>query len=357
MPEKEKSISLLKALQVTVLLSFILYFGRTLFIPLSFALLISCILYPICFWLEKKGANKGVAIAIALTALILLVFGVLYLMFQQVISFADEWQQLRIKLEVTFNQLAAYLASNYNISLEQQRRWLEDLAGSTGMQVIPFLQTTLYSLSVSLVLMILIPVFSALILYHREQLFKVLHLLFPSEKMESLRELLHDAIHTYTNFIKGMAIVYLIVGILNSIGLAILGVSHPVLFGFIASILTFIPYVGIVVASLLPMAISWIEYNSAWYPFGVVVIFTVVQYLEANVIFPLAVSNRLKINTLVTIAAIISGGILWGAAGMILFIPYLGILKLIADRTESMKAISLLLHTNDSGRKKPPGKK
>src|SRR5687767_11003916 len=90
-PDKGKGISLLKALQVTVLLSFILYFGQTLFIPLSFSLLISCILYPICFWMEKKGANKGVAIAVTITALILLVCGVIYLMLQQVMSFADEW--------------------------------------------------------------------------------------------------------------------------------------------------------------------------------------------------------------------------------------------------------------------------
>ena len=53
--------------------------------------------------------------------------------------------------------------------------------------------------------------------------------------------------------------------------------------------------------------------------------------------------NRLKINTLVIIIAIIVGGILWGAAGMILFIPFVSVMKLIADRTPSLKTLSVLL--------------
>jgi predicted PurR-regulated permease PerM len=115
------------------------------------------------------------------------------------------------------------------------------------------------------------------------------------------------------------------------------------MFGFIASVLTFIPYIGIITASLLPITMAWITYDSIWYPLGVVGIFTFVQYLEANIIFPMAVSNRLSINTFVTIVVILAGGVLWGAAGMILFIPYAAILKLIADRTDHLKALSLIL--------------
>jgi predicted PurR-regulated permease PerM len=135
----------------------------------------------------------------------------------------------------------------------------------------------------------------------------------------------------------------LIVGILNSAGLLLLGIPHAFLFGFIASILTFIPYVGILIASLLPISMAWITYNSIWYPLGVIGIFALVQYLEANLIFPLAVSSRLKINTLVTIAFIFAGAIIWGVSGMILFIPFLGILKLVADRTPSLKTLSIIL--------------
>jgi len=123
-----------------------------------------------------------------------------------------------------------------------------------------------------------------------------LYSFFPTDKKEAIREILTETIHIYHNFIKGMLLVYLIVGILNGIGLAIIGISHPFLFGFIASILTFISYIGILISSLLPISISWITYNSIWYPIAVVLVFTVVQLLEAYIIFPLVVGNRLKIN-------------------------------------------------------------
>jgi predicted PurR-regulated permease PerM len=135
----------------------------------------------------------------------------------------------------------------------------------------------------------------------------VLSNMFPSEKMEGLREMISLTIQSSYNFVKGMAIVYIIVGVLNSLGLLLLGVPHAILFGFIAAILTFIPYVGIMVGSLLPMAMAWITYDSIWYPIGIAALFTFVQYLEANIIFPIAVSSRLNINTLIMLVAIFVG--------------------------------------------------
>jgi len=192
-------------------------------------------------------------------------------------------------------------------------------------------------------MMFLIPVYSALILYYRHYWVRILHRLFPGEKMSSLREMLMLTIRTYYNFIKGMALVYLVVGILNSLGLLLLGIPHPFLFGLIASILTFVPYVGIIVGSLLPITMAWITYDSVWYPLGIVGVFSFVQYLEANVIFPLAVSSRLNVNALVMLIAIFVGGILWGMAGMILFVPFVGIAKLIADHNPRWKTISMIL--------------
>ena len=160
------------------------------------------------------------------------------------------------------------------------------------------------------------------------------------------------SIGTYYNFVKGMVVVYVIVGTLNSIGLLLLGIPHAILFGFMASILTVVPYVGIIAGSLLPMAMAWITYDSIWYPIGIAGVFTFVQYLEANVIFPVAVSSRLNVNTLVMLVVIFAGGILWGVAGMILFVPFLGIAKLVADHNPKWKTVSMLLGTEDDERRR-----
>ncbi len=93
---------------------------------------------------------------------------------------------------------------------------------------------------------------------------------------------------------------------------------------------------------------AWTTYDSAWYPVGVIGVFTLVQYLEANVIFPVAVSNRLNVNALSVLVAVFVGGTLWGVSGMILFVPFVGIAKLIADRNPRLKTLSILLGTNES---------
>jgi predicted PurR-regulated permease PerM len=342
-----RKFSVLEILQFIVLTSVILYFGRTLFIPLSFSLLMSFILYPVCKWMEHKGINKGIAILISIFIMSFLIGAIIYLLLVQLMEFLNEWQTLQIKLLETATQLSTFLSERFNISNEKQSEFIKNTINSSGSQAFMFIRNTAYSLSESIFFLLIVPVFSALILYHRQLLSNALYEIFPPNRKNTIHEILIETIHAYYNFIKGMLVVYLIVGILNSVGLAIIGIPHPFLFGFIASILTFIPYVGIMISSLLPIAVSWITYNSVWYPLGVVAVFSIVQALEAYIIFPFAVGSRLKINTLVILIMVLLGGILWGPAGMILFIPFISIIKLIADRTSSLKTLSVLLGDGD----------
>ncbi len=338
-----RKFSVLEILQFMVLVCVLLYFGKSLFIPLSFSMLISFILYPVCKWMEQKGISKGIAIFIAIFGVMLFLGAVIYLLFTQVVAFSNEWHIFKEKLLETVNQLSILLAERFDISDEKQTSFLENIVNTSGTEAISLLKITIYSISESLFYLLIIPVYSVLILYYRQLLVNVLYHVFATEKKEVVREILVETIHAYYNFIKGMLVVYLIVGLLNSMGLYLLGIPHPFLFGFIASILTFIPYVGIIISSLLPITISWITFNSIWYPIGVIMVFSFVQVLEAYVIFPFAVGSRLKINTLIILLVVILGGILWGAAGMILFIPLISIVKLIADRTKSLKTLSILL--------------
>ena len=332
-----------KYIQITFFVLCILYFGRSLFIPLSFSFLISFILYPICTWLKNKGFGRSGSIFISISLLTLLFIFLSYLIFLQLINFRNEWTALSQKFISLQKSIEITLSKNLGLSLENQMEIFQNITKNATNQIIPIFQNTFSTLSSSLLNLIFIPIFSALILFHSKLLTHALYYLFPIEKRQIIHEILSETIHSYYNFIKGMLAVYLIVGVLNSLGLWILGIPHPFLFGFMASILTFIPYVGIIISSLLPISVAWLTYNSIWHPIGVILVFGIVQLLEANIIFPKAVGNRLQINTLAIIIMIIVGGIIWGTAGMILFIPFVSILKLIADRTENLKALAVLL--------------
>jgi len=302
--------------------------------------------------MEQKGINKSISIFLSISIITLLLAIIIYLLFLQLSGFLDEWHVLKIKFSESLFELVDFMEKKFGVNSEDLSKLPKKLINSSQSQILSIFINTSYSISISTFYIIIIPVFSVLILFYRKMLVNALYSLFPSDKKDTIREILAETIQIYHNFIKGMLLDYLIVGVLNGIGLAIVGISHPFLFGFIASILTFIPYVGILISSLVPISISWITYSSIWYPLGVVLVFTVVQLLEAYIIFPLVVGNRLKINALSIIIAVVLGGILWGAAGMILFIPFVSILKLIADRTKSLKTLSILLSSKPSTKKR-----
>lgn len=330
-------------LAIVVFAGIILYVGKPLFIPLSFALFISFILQPVCSQMEQKGINRVVAILLGILAVTLVFSGFFYLGYRQFLKFIHEWPAIREKIVNLIQTIKLFFTSEMGFSHEQVESWSALLFTKSANSIFEFIENSVGSLMVNIVILVLIPVYTFLILYYRHQLVEVVYSFFASRERKKVADVIGLSIKTYYNFIKGMAVVYLIVGALNSIGLLLLGVPHAFLFGFLTAIMTFIPYIGIVIASLLPISYAWITYNSIWYPLGVVGIFTFVQYLEANVLFPWAVGQKLKLNTLITLVVIVVGGILWGAAGMILFIPFAAILKLIADRMEGWESLSKLM--------------
>jgi predicted PurR-regulated permease PerM len=343
LPHSNKIKSFVIILEGIVLLALILYLGKPLFIPLAFAFLISFILYPICHWLENHGINRNLAIGLPIVLMVVLFTGIGYLLMAFLLEHFHEMGDIKPKLLEVLHSIHLFLAENLGLSTELQNEITQNVINSTGNGFYKASSGTVSSLSKMAFFMIMVPIFSFLILLYKSKLMNTLYHFFPNERRSSLREIVTDTIQSYYNFIKGMMLVYLIVGTLNSVGLAIIGAPNPILFGFLASVLTFIPYVGIMIASLLPITAVWIAYDSVWYSVAVIGWFAFVQILEAYFIFPYIVGKRLKINTLIILIMIILGGMLWGAAGMILFIPMVSILKLVASRSPKLKFISELL--------------
>lgn len=339
----DKKTNPLQILQYIVFVSLILYFGRVLFIPLAFGLLLSFVLFPLSNWMINK--KLPVFLAYGLPVMITLLFFLIlfYILISQILEVSIIWEQNREKILIGIDKISFYVAENFDYSAESQKEFLKNILNQSGSESISFIRSVVSSFSGGVLTVIMIPIFATLILVYHKLLTKSLYSLFPENKRETIRQVLVSTVKTYFDFVKSMALVYLIVGILNSIGLAIVGIPHPLLFGFIASILTFIPYVGILIASLLPISVAMITFDSVWYSIYIIIVFVIVQVLEAYLLFPYIVGNRLKINTLAIFVAIALGGILWGAAGMILFIPMLSIMKIIADKSEGNKSLSILL--------------
>ena len=151
-------------------------------------------------------------------------------------------------------------------------------------------------------------------------------------------------------YIVGLFMVIVIVGALNTIGLAIIGIEYALFFGVLAALLTIIPYLGIFIGSLLPIVYALLTKDSLWYPLGVAAVFWCVQFIEGNFITPNVVGNKVSLNPFAAIIALFVGGAVWGPAGMILFIPYLALLKVVFDVIEPLEPYGFLLGNPESAR-------
>ena len=156
--------------------------------------------------------------------------------------------------------------------------WLKTSTSNSGGNISSTISATLKGLGSSLVSLFIIPVFAALFLYHRQQFVQFMKSLFAEKYHQRLHKILHEASYTYYKYIIGLLKVYIIVGILNSIGLLPLGINHAILFGMLTAFMTMVPYVGIISSSLLPITVAWLTKDSLLYPLGVVGIFAFVAF-------------------------------------------------------------------------------
>lgn len=333
----------LRHLLALLVIGLTLYFGRVLFIPMSYGLLIAIVLYPVCRWMENHRCPRSLAIAAGLAIVVVLFCALVFLLVMQVNIFYGDLPDLLARVKPSLLQLQQWVEARLAIPLSLQNEWWQKTVYNFGSNSGSIMWSTVSSATGSFFTLFLVPVFAALFLYSRAAFVRFLVALAGPSFGPALKDILSKVINTYFRFIKGMLMVYLIVGALNSIGLLLLGIPHAILFGMLTAVMTIIPYVGIFISGLLPVSLAWITKDSLWYPLGVVGVFVFVQYLEANIIFPKVVGTQLKISTWATLVAIISGGILWGVSGMILFIPFAGILKIVLDYIPALKIYNILL--------------
>jgi predicted PurR-regulated permease PerM len=324
--------------------SLILYYGKVFFTPLLFGLLIAMIMFPACKKMEQKGISRTFSIGISLLFITLLIAAIIWLLEVQISIFLDKLPLLSERLTGTSKVAMLWLETTFGITTDDQyvffKKFIENPENNLAKII-----TNIFSATIStFVLLLLTPIFSALFLYHRDTFIRFLESITKADYHEKLHLIVNESILSYLKFAKGTFYVYCIVGILNSIGLLLLGIENAIVYGLIAALMTIIPYIGVFISAAIPVSIAYLTKDSTWYPIGVVAIFTVVQYLEANVIYPKVVGAQLNLSTWATLCGIVVGTIIWGIAGMILITPLLAILKIVSDYIPEWKPLNLLLN-------------
>lgn len=113
----------------------------------------------------------------------------------------------------------------------------------------------------------------------------------------------------------------------------IAGIEDAMLWGFLAGLLNFAPYLGPFVMCLVLIGVGLIEYTTLFGIFLPVMLYMSANLLEANFITPTVLGKRLKLNPLVVLIWLFVWGWIWGAAGFLLGVPMLVALKIISQQT------------------------
>lgn len=132
----------------------------------------------------------------------------------------------------------------------------------------------------------------------------------------------------FFNFLAGQLLDGIIIGIISSIAMSIIGVKYAILLGFMIGIFNLIPYFGAIIAVIIAALITLLT-GGIWQALIMVIVVTILQQIDANIINPKILGNSLKISPLLVIFAVAVGGAYFGFWGMFLSVPIIAVFKLL----------------------------
>ncbi len=145
-----------------------------------------------------------------------------------------------------------------------------------------------------------------------------------------------------------IALINLGLGAATTVAMLLLGVPNPYLWGAVAAVLNFIPYVGSATTLVLLAAVALVSFDDLGHVFGVIGSYLALATLEGQVVQPLLVGRRLDLNPIIVFLAVWFGGWFWGVAGIVIAVPLLVALKVAATHSEDAGAVVAFLSPSGS---------
>jgi predicted PurR-regulated permease PerM len=338
-------------LALLVLLTTVMYFGKPILIPVLLGALFSMLMAPLCNRLDRLGMSRGFTCFIATFIILfsfLIIFGVAV---WQVALFVEDLPLIEERSTDLLHQVQRFVEESFSISPEKQiailQKQLRAFRGSAGSMV----GQMLASFTSTITWLVLTLIFTYLFLYNRERYESFVLKLFRNEEPAKIKSVVTKISHVAQHYLVGRAISVVILFVFYSIGLLLIGIKNALLLAAIGALLTVIPYVGTILGGIFPILMALVTEDSFTPAIWTGVVMVSVQAVDNYFIEPYVVGGEVNLSALATILIIVCGGLIWGTFGMILFIPLLGITKIICDHVESLKPYGYLIGDPDT--KKP----
>ncbi len=326
-----------------IMLGYLAIVSKMVLSPLLFSLLLAFLMLPLANFIEQKfHFRRSLATLLTVTIMITLLYGVGYFFAIQLSELWGDWPLLEKQVTNSFHEIQYWISKTFKVKVSAQETYLADSAEralSTGATVVG---TTLITLSSSLLFIAFTLLFTFFLLNYRRLLYHFLNTVFAEHYKVKVGETVNEIQRIIKKYITGLFLQMLIVSTLMVLILSVLDVKYAILLGIVAGIFNIIPYLGISMALVISVLITFATAGATkalFVLFGYVGVHTI----DGNIIMPLIVGSKVKINALMAFIGIVVGEMLWGISGMFLCMPYLAIFKIIFQKVDGLHAWAILL--------------
>lgn len=333
---------------VIFFICFFINIAQSILIPFAFAVLLTVLLLPIVSFLESKKINKVISIGIAILLAIGVVAGIIYFLSSQIAGFLQDVPSIKQHLNEHIIAVQKWIKTKFDVSFSEQNQYITQQADKLKATGTGYLKTTFFSITDTLLVLFLMPIYTFLLLYYRLHIRNFLFNVFKKEHSENLQSVINKSKIMIHSYMVGLLIEMAIVASANSIGLVILGIKYAIFFGVLAAVLNLIPYIGMFTATLFTVLVTLTTSDHTSDILWIIIIFYGIHIIDTNFLVPRVVASRLRINALISILGIVIGGALTGISGLFLSVPAVAFIKIICDHIDSLKPWGILMGDDTS---------
>lgn len=323
---------------------------RAVLLPFSVAVLLSFIFRPVVFFLNARRIPTAFSLLVVLLSLTLVLFLIGLLVYSSAQSFTEalpryqtQVNRIAVDAEAGLERLAAPLG------LDVQELDVRDLFQvGTIASAISSGAGSFFSFVGNTALVILFMLF---MLAGTGDLDAKVARAFPAEVAERIATVVRNISAQVRQYLVTKTLVSAVTGFLIFLILWIMGVDFPLLWGFLAFLLNFIPNIGSLMAVIFPFLLSLLQFDTLTRPILAFVLMETVQIVMGNVVEPRLMAFSLNMSPLLVLVSLIFWGWLWGILGMVLAVPMTATIKIIFENIEPLRPVAVLM----DGAFKPKG--
>lgn len=325
------------------LIAVAIYLGRAILVPLFFAILLAVLLLPISTFLQRRGFPKFLAILIPLLTALVFIGSIVYFLSQQIGIFLNDIPGLRERFNELLTMFHSWVQETLNITIWEQKQYISETAEQMKNNGPLLVTRTFLTLTEIISYLIFLPIYTFLLIYHKEMIKKFLVTVFTRRQQDKVLDVLHESQAVAQQYVTGLVIELMIVFTLNATGFLIFGIKYPFFLGLVAAFLNIVPYIGMLIANIFCILITLISSENINDVFYVAGVLSGVQLIDNNFLMPYIVGSKVRINALAIILGFLTGGALAGIPGMFLAVPGLAFMKVLFERVDTLKPWAIIL--------------